>query len=322
MAAQYPTAVKSFTAINDGDTISDEMFEEAHDEVNAIESGLLNGLEHPLRLAAATELTIAAGVITVSKGYVKIDTEADAAADDLATITPGTNVGEGSILVCRAENVARVVTLKDGTGNLLLNGDYALSATDRTITLLYDGSNWREIARSVNSAGSTLVNGAITGVSVDSTGFVDSATQPRCVAYHNTTQSISHSTNTAVLFNAEVTDVGGMHDTASNTSRFTVPAGGDGFYLLTGYINYTAAASGVRSLWWDKNGAAVAGLSGQASVAGTTAAAGALTITALVTLAAGDYVELFTVQNSGGSVNIGHASDANVQSMAQVVKLW
>lgn len=145
----YPTGVKSFGAVNDGDTITDEMFEEAYDEVNAIENGLINGLDHPLRLAAATEYTISSGAITVAKGYIAIDTEADAASDDLATITAGSNVGEGSIIICRAENTARVVTLKDGSGNLLLNGDYALSATDRTITLIYDGSNWRELARSV-----------------------------------------------------------------------------------------------------------------------------------------------------------------------------
>jgi hypothetical protein len=146
--ATYPTSVPSFSAVNDGDTISDEMFELAYDEIVAIGGGLVNGLEHPLRLAAATEYTIASGAITVAKGYIRIDTEASAAADDLDTITPGSNVGEGSILVCRAENVARVVTLKDGSGNLLLNGDYDLSAIDRTITLIYDGTNWREVSRS------------------------------------------------------------------------------------------------------------------------------------------------------------------------------
>lgn len=146
--ADYPTTVPSFSSFNDGDVIQDEHIEDAYDEIAAIGAGLLNGLEHPLRLAAATEYTIAAGVITPEKGFIKIDTEGNAAADDLDTITPGANVGEGSILVCRAENVARVVTLKDGSGNLLLQGDCALDATDKTITLIYDGTNWREIARS------------------------------------------------------------------------------------------------------------------------------------------------------------------------------
>lgn len=158
--ANYPTSVPSFAAVNDGDVIADEMFELAYDEIAAIGSGLVNGLEHPIRLADATEYTIASGVITVAKGYARIDTEANAATDDLDTITAGTNVGAGSILVCRAENTARVVTLKDGTGNLHLNGDYAMSATDRTITLIYDGTNWREIARSVPSSVTRLSKSA------------------------------------------------------------------------------------------------------------------------------------------------------------------
>lgn len=153
MPASYPTAKKTFSTLTDNveDVLAVHQ-NEPNDEITAIEAGLLEGLQHPLRLAAATEVTIASGAITASKGYLKVDTEADAAADDLDTITPGTHVGEGSIVILRAENVARVVTVKDGTGNLLLRGDYLLNATDRTITLIYDGTNWRELAR----AGVTL----------------------------------------------------------------------------------------------------------------------------------------------------------------------
>lgn len=49
MAASYPTSVKSFTAVNDGDTVSDEMFEEAYDEITAMQQALLTtGLAHHL----------------------------------------------------------------------------------------------------------------------------------------------------------------------------------------------------------------------------------------------------------------------------------
>lgn len=104
-----------------------------------------------LAFLAASELTIATGAVTATAGYHRVDTEADAASDDLDTITAGTGVTEGFVLVLRAENVARVVTLTE-SGNMLLNGTYALSATDRTITLLYDGTNWRELARSFASS--------------------------------------------------------------------------------------------------------------------------------------------------------------------------
>lgn len=104
-----------------------------------------------LRFVDATELTIASDAITVTQNYHRVDTEADAAADNLATITAGASVAAGFVLVLRAENVARVVTVKDGTGNILLGGDCVLSATDRTLTLIYDGTNWRELSRSVNA---------------------------------------------------------------------------------------------------------------------------------------------------------------------------
>lgn len=55
MAASYPTSAKSFTAINDGDVVSDEMFEEAYDEITAIEQALVStGLAHDLFPDATT----------------------------------------------------------------------------------------------------------------------------------------------------------------------------------------------------------------------------------------------------------------------------
>lgn len=92
----------------------------------------------------ATELTIASDAITVTQNYHKVDTQSDAASDDLSTITAGASVRAGHVLVLRAENVARVVTVKDGVGNILLNGgDLQLNATDKLCVLIYDGTNWR-----------------------------------------------------------------------------------------------------------------------------------------------------------------------------------
>lgn len=95
---------------------------------------------------AAAELTIATGSIAATQTYHTVDTEADAATDDLDTITGGV---EGDELILRAENTARTVVVKNGTGNILLpNGDYTIDDAEKMITLLYDGTNWREKARS------------------------------------------------------------------------------------------------------------------------------------------------------------------------------
>jgi len=97
--------------------------------------------------APATELTISSGVVTVTQTNHTIDTEADAATDDLDTINGG---AEGNIIILSSENSARDATLKDGVGNLVLAGDFTLATTSDRITLQFDGTNWVETSRSTN----------------------------------------------------------------------------------------------------------------------------------------------------------------------------
>ena len=58
----------------------------------------------------------------------------------------------GQIIVIKAENTARSVVAKDGTGNLKLAGDFTMDNTEDTLMLVYDGSNWLEVTRSNNGA--------------------------------------------------------------------------------------------------------------------------------------------------------------------------
>lgn len=175
-AASYPSSVKSFSTKLAGATISAAHVNDLQDEVVAIEGALLNGFAHVLKPSSAggqdlgtsgvpwgnafvtglkytdaTTLTLATDTATVIHSYHALDTEGAAGTDDCATLTAGTGVAAGFVVVVRAANVAHVVTMKDGTGNLLLNGDYALNSTDATISLIYDGTNWRELSRSVTN---------------------------------------------------------------------------------------------------------------------------------------------------------------------------
>lgn len=102
-----------------------------------------------LEFTDASELTIASGVITVIQNYHKVDTQGDAASDDLDTITAGTNVAAGFILHLRVESDARTVVLKNGTtpaDNLDLGADVTLDETYKTYSLVYDGTNWRSLS--------------------------------------------------------------------------------------------------------------------------------------------------------------------------------
>lgn len=96
-----------------------------------------------------SEVTISGGVITVSQTYHTVDTQGDAATDDLDTIDDS-NLSNVAILVLRAESSTRSVVLKDGTGNLHLAGDCTLDHSRDTITLIGTGGVWYELARSNN----------------------------------------------------------------------------------------------------------------------------------------------------------------------------
>ena len=106
-------------------------------------------IDGKLVLGDASELTISSGAITVTGCFHSVDTESDAGTDDLATINGGE---EGQILVLTANNAARSVVVKDGTGNIKSAGDFTLDNSEDTIALIYTGSAWLELTRSNNGA--------------------------------------------------------------------------------------------------------------------------------------------------------------------------
>lgn len=109
------------------------------------------GITTPVNATMAiTELTIATGAVTLGdEDEYTIDTESDAASDDLDTINGGYL---GRVIRLRAANTARTPTLKDGTGNLKTGGDRALDNTEDTIVLWHDGTNWLEVSFANNGA--------------------------------------------------------------------------------------------------------------------------------------------------------------------------
>lgn len=102
-----------------------------------------------LNIGTPTELTIGTGAVTVTRSRHTIDTESDAASDDLDNISGGTT---GDILIISAVNDARTVVAKDATGNLQLNGDFSMDNSQDRLVLEYEGTNWIELSRSDNGA--------------------------------------------------------------------------------------------------------------------------------------------------------------------------
>lgn len=98
-------------------------------------------------------LTIASGAVTLAdkqRKVVALDTEAAAASDDLDTINGAAYIGQ--VIILRTASSSRDVTVKDGTGNILLPSDRTLSATTDSLTLEWNGSNWVELGYADNTA--------------------------------------------------------------------------------------------------------------------------------------------------------------------------
>jgi hypothetical protein len=96
-----------------------------------------------------TELVVASGVVTITRGYHSLDTEGGASTDNLDTINGGV---DGQILVLRSNNAARDTTLTE-SGNLKLSSTtMVLDDPKDTIMLIYQGGGnyWQEVSRSNN----------------------------------------------------------------------------------------------------------------------------------------------------------------------------
>lgn len=113
-------------------------------------------------------------------------------------------------------------------------------------------------------------------------------------------QSIANNTQTAILFDAEQYDTDAIHDTSTNTSRFTVPAGKGGYWQVSFFFTWDGNATGTRNIYLYKNGSFNAYLS--ANPAATNQ--GTNNATMIYNYAAADYIEFYAFQSSGVSLNV------------------
>lgn len=108
------------------------------------------GTGHDIPSIVTQIATIASDAVTLASGYIRelvVDTEAAAATDNLSTISGGV---VGQIIVIRTLNSSHDVTLKNGTGNLILGADFTLLTGNDTATLQWGGTFWRKIATATN----------------------------------------------------------------------------------------------------------------------------------------------------------------------------
>ncbi len=119
--------------------------------------------------------------------------------------------------------------------------------------------------------------------------------------YKSAAQSIPNATFTVLSFDLESFDTNAFHDNSTNNSRITIPSGKAGKYAVQWQAVWAANATGSRNTKLLKNGADAA-----YGVWSVTLGAGDTTVynnNAILSLTAGDYLEISLGQASSGSLN-------------------
>lgn len=131
--------------------------------------------------------------------------------------------------------------------------------------------------------------------------------------YRTSNQSISNSTGTAVSWSTTSWNLGTLW-AVGNPTRLTAPA--DGIYLLTAKSPWAASGVGRRHLKYRINGVAT-----DYNLMVTTAQSGATRENGadLVEMTAGDYLEIWVEQDSGGSLNLLGGNQASVSATLTLV---
>lgn len=125
---------------------------------------------------------------------------------------------------------------------------------------------------------------------------------PHCSIFESTAQSIPNNTETDLTSNEELSDIGGMHSTVTNTSRITVPSGEGGLYRADATVSFAANATNFRQLIFRVNN--TTNYNAFAITNNGAAASTIITGNRKLVLAAGDYVTCRVYQNSGGALDV------------------
>lgn len=125
-----------------------------------------------------------------------------------------------------------------------------------------------------------------------------------CSVYISASLSTTQNTATIITFNSENFDVGGYHDTGSNTSRITIPTGKSGYYKVSMLGRYIVSTQGYIQLYKNGTGVAMGTVSSRMTGANTTQEANA---TFDIYLVAGDYIEYSIYSDQATGTNLSAA---------------
>jgi len=153
----------------------------------------------------------------------------------------------------------------------------------------------------------TTAIGTNTRMTIDSDGIISLDTQSRARAYISADQSIPNNSWTKVEFDAEDFDQQSEFDSATNY-RFTATV--TGYYQVNCRVEFDYHTAGSRGIAIYVNGA----VNSYGSSFMGSAAIGAL-VNDIVYLTAGQYIEVFVFQDSGGALDLNSGSETSYISI-------
>lgn len=174
-------------------------------------------------------------------------------------------------------------TIVDAKGDII-----AATAAD-TVARLAVGTNG-QVLKANSSAATGLEWGSASSAFSGAAGEMAAST------------SAPDATNTVVAFGSELWDTDNYHDNSTNNSRFTIPTGKDGYFLIMAKVSIQNSTSGsYQNLRIQKNGSVAYTQNVSAPKVGSETL---VSIAGVFPAVAGDYFELSFIQNSGGSLNV------------------
>ena len=158
--------------------------------------------------------------------------------------------------------------------------------------------------------------GSLVADSAEATGLKwaapsSGATFKGASCFNSANLTIANNTWTTVALNSEHYDTDGFHSTTTNNSRFTIPTGLGGYYLLTANMAWQLNATGNRIVRIMRNGNVI--YYAPQVVPSSTLYVGCQ-LSLVLSGVAGDYFEFAIYQNSGGNLDTtGGTTDAAYQ---------
>lgn len=199
-------------------------------------------------------------------------------------------------------NIATLGTVTSGTIDTTLTPSRVLAGLDSaTISTSTVAPDDKVLIRDTSASDATK-----TATTQEIRDLMPSAGASKgAIVKNSTNQSIADNTLTLLNFNSETYDTSSLHDTVTNNSRLTVPAGITKIIIST-YIRFAANATGRRVFNFRKNGVGIIGdgipeFNFNASSAGVTTL---FAITPPIVVTEGDYFEVLVLQNSGGVLDV------------------